>query len=87
MDRDEINNPVHYTLGQQRCPKCRAFFDSQVWDFTTAKGLNYLRGCVVKYLVRAGEKDQATELEDLHKAQAYLCREILRVEDEREYNK
>lgn len=44
--------------------------------------LNYNRGNAVKYLVRAGVKNPATELEDLMKAQWYVNREIARLEGE-----
>lgn len=40
--------------------------------------LNYLRGCVLKYMVRAGRKGD--EVEDLKKAAYCLQREIERVE-------
>jgi len=56
----------------------------EVWDFIVAHGLDYLRGNVVKYLVRAGIKSYDTELEDLYKAKAYLEREIKRAEAEAE---
>ena len=44
--------------------------------------LGYNRGNAVKYLVRAGVKNPATELEDLMKAQWYVNREIARLEGE-----
>lgn len=40
--------------------------------------LNFSRGCVIKYVVRAGKKNN--ELEDLMKAKWYLEREIERVQ-------
>ena len=42
----------------------------------------FSRGNAVKYLVRAGHKNPATELEDLRKAAWYLDREITRLEGE-----
>ena len=68
MNEDLINEPYHY-----------ASYAIQVWDAIAAWKLNYFRGCIVKYVVRAGRKNAATELEDLQKAQAYLAREIERV--------
>ena len=44
--------------------------------------LGYNRGNAVKYLVRAGVKNPATELEDLKKARWYVNREIARLEGE-----
>jgi len=40
--------------------------------------LNFCLGNAVKYIWRAGEKDQAKEIEDLEKASWYLLREIER---------
>jgi hypothetical protein len=38
--------------------------------------LDFMRGTIVKYLLRAGNKEGATELQDLQKAQWYLDRAI-----------
>lgn len=46
-----------------------------VIDFIKAYELNYNRGCIVKYLVRA-DKKHASPIEDLEKAKNYLEREI-----------
>ena len=45
-----------------------------VIDFCSAYNLNFNRGNVVKYVCRAGRKDN--ELEDLEKALDYIKREI-----------
>jgi len=45
-----------------------------VIDFIKDYGLNFNRGNVIKYLARAGKKDN--ELQDLRKALDYLQREI-----------
>lgn len=47
--------------------------------------LNFCRGNAIKYLWRAGEKDD--EIEDLKKARWYVDREIQRIEKMREYDK
>ncbi len=60
---DSVNHPAHYTAG-----------GIETIDFIEAKKLNYNLGNVVKYLTRAGHKDN--KLEDLCKAQWYLTREI-----------
>ena len=46
------------------------------------EGMQFSRGSAVKYLVRAGVKNPATELEDLKKARWYVNREIARLEGE-----
>lgn len=45
-----------------------------VIDFIKDYGLNFNRGNIIKYLARAGKKDN--ELQDLRKALDYLQREI-----------
>ena len=45
-----------------------------VIDFCKAYDLNFNRGNVVKYIARAGKKDN--ELQDLEKALDYINREI-----------
>ena len=46
----------------------------QVWDFVRDKELNFHLGNVIKYVCRAGHKDD--DLEDLSKAIHYLSNEI-----------
>ena len=60
---DMVNEPPHYTDGGM-----------DVIDFIEAKKLDYHLGNVVKYISRAGKKDN--ELQDLSKAQWYLNRAI-----------
>ena len=48
----------------------------QAWD------LGFNRGCILKYIIRAGKKDD--ELQDLYKAKDYLEREIQYVKELRE---
>lgn len=67
VKNDAVNHPSHYTDG-----------GIETFDFIEAKGLNFARGNVVKYVVRAGKK--VDELEDLKKARWYLDKEIARVE-------
>ncbi|MEK0325344.1 MAG: DUF3310 domain-containing protein [Nitrosopumilus sp.] len=62
---EHIDHPPHYTKG-----------GIETLDFIEAKDLNYHRGNVVKYLVRAGHKPSTPEIEDLRKARFYLNREI-----------
>ena len=67
VKEDIVNHPPHYTVG-----------GIEVIDFIEAKGLGYNLGNVVKYVSRAGSKDDA--LQDLQKARWYLNREIGRME-------
>ena len=46
----------------------------QVWDFVRDKELNFHLGNVIKYVCRAGHKDD--DIEDLSKAIHYLSNEI-----------
>lgn len=67
-DYDEmVDHPKHYTSG-----------NIEVWDFIIDQDLNYCRGSAVKYISRAGKKDDA--IQDLNKAINFLKREIKRLE-------
>ena len=46
----------------------------EVWDFIRDQSLNYHLGNVIKYVCRAGYKDN--DLKDLKKAAHYLLNEI-----------
>ena len=46
----------------------------QVWDFVRDQNLNFHLGNVIKYVCRAGHKDD--DIEDLSKAIHYLSNEI-----------
>lgn len=71
MSQDVVNHPSHYTQG-----------GVEPIDLIEAQELNFNRGNVVKYVVRAGRKKSkgktllVKELEDLNKAKFYLQREI-----------
>lgn len=67
---DNINHPPHYNTGT-----------IEVIDFIEDKKLNFHRATAIKYIVRAGIKDKATELDDLKKAQWYIEREINRLKE------
>ncbi len=74
---DQVNSPSHYTDG-----------GIETIDFIEAKKLNYNLGNVVKYISRAGKKNNyiafngtlnpkyTKTIEDLEKAAWYLAREI-----------
>ena len=67
---DDINHPSHYTQG-----------NIEVIDYIEDKKLGYRLGNVVKYVSRAGHKDDA--IKDLKKARWYLNREIAKREEGR----
>jgi hypothetical protein len=62
---DPVNHPSHYTQG-----------NIEVIDFIEDKQLGFHLGNVVKYIVRAGKKDNTKTVEDLQKAAWYLNRKI-----------
>lgn len=65
-----VHSPSHYTRG-----------GIETIDFIEAKGLNFHLGNVVKYVSRAGFKQDA-KIQDLEKALWYLNREIARVKSQ-----
>lgn len=70
---DAVNHPSHYTQG-----------NIEVIDYIEDKKLGYHLGNVVKYVSRAGHKNNA--LEDLKKARWYLNRKIKNMEEKDESN-
>lgn len=48
-------------------------------DYINSHNFNFNRGCVIKYVSRAGLKDKSKEIEDLQKAIDYLNFEIERL--------
>lgn len=62
---ERISHPKHYTYGEYE-PK----------DVIRGWSLNFNLGNVVKYIVRAGQKEGNTILDDLRKARQYLDFEI-----------
>jgi hypothetical protein len=67
---DEVNHPPHYNQ-----------HPSGVEVITITEHMNFCRGNVIKYVLRAGYKSD--ELTDLRKAAWYLDREIKRLESQR----
>lgn len=62
---DAVNHPSHYTDG-----------NIEVIEYIEDKKLDYCLGNAVKYISKAGKKDQAKEIEDLQKADLYNIRRI-----------
>ena len=58
-------SPSHYQQG-----------NIEVWDFIVDQELGYLEGNIVKYITRAGKKDNESKLDDLLKAQAYIHKAV-----------
>lgn len=63
---DPVEHPSHYTYGR-----------IETIDFIEDKELNFNRGNAIKYIVRAGHKDN--EVQDLEKAKWYIERELYRI--------
>ena len=73
--KEMVNHPSHYNDGK-----------IEVIDFIEDKNLNFHRGNAVKYIARAGKKDESKEVEDLKKAQWYIEREIKKLERNNDTN-
>lgn len=65
MEKNNVNHPAHY--GGQDNPY-------EAIKIIEAYDLNFCLGNVIKYVLRAGKKDD--EIEDLRKALWYLDREL-----------
>ena len=66
---DAVNHPSYYTDGT-----------IEVIEYIEDKKLGYCLGNAVKYISRAGKKDPAKEIEDLRKADWYIKRRIMELE-------
>ena len=66
-----IEHPAHYGGGDNPYEAIKVI---EAW------GLGFALGNLVKYVARAGKKDQAKELEDLKKGRFYLDRHISNLE-------
>ena len=69
--KDNVKHPSHYTEGRKFEPK----------DVIRDWGLNFNLGSAVKYISRAGRKDDV--IQDLKKAQEFIQFEINAIEAER----
>tara|TARA_R100001463_G_scaffold60012_3_gene112342 strand:+ start:2414 stop:2638 length:225 start_codon:yes stop_codon:yes gene_type:complete len=58
----------------------------EVWDFIEDQDLDYFLGNVIKYVCRAGFKQDEDTLDDLRKAKTYLSKKISNLEKDRNYN-
>lgn len=71
MNIEQIKKPKHYTDGRKYEPK----------DVIRDWKLNFNLGSAVKYVARAGRKDDI--IQDLKKAQEFIQFEIEAIEEER----
>lgn len=67
MTKEAVDHPRHYNA-----------HPSGIECVDIAEHLGFNHGNAIKYLWRAGEKDQATVIEDMRKARWYLAREMAR---------
>jgi|TARA_R100001530_G_scaffold96189_2_gene66913 hypothetical protein len=67
-DEDDVNHPSHYTKG------------IEVTEFIASWQMDWFRGNIVKYIVRAPYKGNT--IKDLQKAKWYIDDLIKRLEDE-----
>lgn len=74
-DEDVINRPSHYGGDVEDNPY-------ETIKVIEAWKLGFHLGNVVKYVSRAGKKEEADEVDDLKKAEWYLRREIKRLRKE-----
>jgi hypothetical protein len=72
IQKDMIHRPYHYCFSKYE-PK----------DVIRGWGLNFNLGSAVKYIARAGRKDDI--IQDLRKAQEFIQFEIDAIEEERKY--
>ena len=79
--KEDTPNNLGTSLNQDKFTGYYASIDGsmEVQTVIDKFGLNWNRGCVLKYIVRAGKKDPSKEVEDLEKAKKYIDYEIRRV--------
>lgn len=68
MVNDAVNHPKHYTS-----------HPSKIECIQVTEHLNFCIGNAIKYLWRAGLKDNNSDIQDLKKAVWYIEREIARL--------
>lgn len=72
INKEQVNHPSHYGGGDNPYEVIKVI---EAWD------LDFHLGNTVKYISRAGKKDQDKELQDLKKALWYLERKINNLEN------
>jgi len=80
---DTVNNPSHYTNGKEEVIE---IIDKSLSD---QEYVGYLKGNILKYLLRAGKKKGSAATEDMGKATWYinrLHRRLFTIEQEQKKN-
>ena len=67
LSNNQVDHPEHY--GGKDNPY-------EVIKIINATGMDFCLGNAIKYILRAGKKDQSKEIEDLEKAEWYLKEKI-----------
>lgn len=73
---DNVNHPSHYTSSKAQCPNCKESIEC----IEIAGNYCFRIGNVIKYIWRAGIKDDSSYLTDLKKAKWYLDNKIRELE-------
>tara|TARA_Y100000592_G_C5477033_1_gene322900 strand:+ start:609 stop:845 length:237 start_codon:yes stop_codon:yes gene_type:complete len=69
MSKEKVNHPSHYLKDSGH----------EVIDVIESWNLNFSLGNAIKYIARAGRKDENLKIQDLKKASWYINREIERL--------
>ena len=69
---DNVNRPAHYRMGKIECI-----------NYIEDKNFGYHLGNAVKYITRAGHKDETKTIEDLEKAIWYIKRYIKKLKEKK----
>jgi hypothetical protein len=69
MNEEKVNHPSHYLKDSGH----------EVIDVIESWDLNFSLGNAIKYIARAGRKDEKLNIQDLNKASWYINREIERL--------
>lgn len=73
MNKEQINHPEHYGGGENIYEAIKVI---------TAWNLDFCLGNTIKYISRAGKKDNNSLLQDLKKSKWYLDYKIKQLENE-----
>lgn len=65
VETDSVQNPQHYSGGIQPIEFMQAQMD-------TSEFIGFLKGNIIKYVTRAGKKENTPAIKDLAKAKRYL---------------
>ncbi len=82
-EESETTQPTENSSVTKYSPSYYQRGSYQIWDFIVDQQLDFLAGNVIKYICRAGHKDQESELDDWLKVKAYVDRKIQQISQER----